>query len=150
MSNSEKIVANLTTSHSRRQVLYEMSTKQFHKLEYPFTNKRPNEDWFLFKLDSFVPTPTLSVDKDCVDLFYGGLFTLKQDNKNVGFLVNMPKMEHRIQSDLLISAPKSTQVEDLSDSAEVFLTTNALSVFVLDGTAQFIAAYDRSVLAKLT
>ena|SRR5271154_229790 len=150
MSNSEKIVANLTASHSRRSVLFEMSTKQFHRLEYPFTSKRPNEDWFLLKLDSFLPSLDLSVDKDCVDLFYGGLFTLKQDNKNVGFLVNMPKMEHRIQNDLLISAPKSTQVEDLSDSAKVFLTTNALSVFVLDGTAQFIAAYDRHVLSQFT
>lgn len=151
MSSPDKIVANLTNTHTKRQLLYEMSARQFFKLEYPITSKRSNEDWFVFKLRQIQSTKTrISIDKECVDLFYGKLYTLKEEENNVGFLVNMPCMPHTIQHDILVSSPKNTKVENLKDSTKLFLASNTFSVFVLDDTVQYISAYDRDVIAKFT
>jgi hypothetical protein len=126
-----------------------MNTQQFFKLEWPFTSKRSGEDWFLFKLEQPTST-TITVDKQPVDLFYGQLHTLWNKNKNIGFLISAPTMDHRTHDDILISAPKQTNVEDLNDEAEVFLTTDKFSVFVLDDEVQFIAAKNSAIQQQFT
>ena len=149
MATPEKIISQLTGSHSSWQLLYEMSTKQFFKLQWPFTAKHSNEDWFIFKLEQ--PTSVnITVDKEPIDLFYGRLFTLKEKDKNIGFMVNTPSMQHQPYYDTLISAPKKTRIEDLDDNADVYLTTPDFSVFVLDDTIQYISAYSREIQSKFT
>jgi hypothetical protein len=151
MSNPEKIITNLTSSHGRRQVLYEMSVGQFFKLEWPLVPKRSGEDWFLFKTCQITPeNTTISIDKEPVDLFYGGLHTLKENEKSVGFLVNTPSMTHNIQSDFLISSPKATKIENLANTSKVFLITSSFSVIILDDTVQYIAAFNRPIQNAFT
>jgi len=115
-----------------------MSTQQFFKLEYPFTSKQPKDCWYIFKLEQPTST-TITVDKEPIDLYYGQLWTMRNLDKNVGFIVNLPKLEHKLYSDTLISAPKATNIDDLEDEAEVYLTTRDFSVYLLADTVQFIA-----------
>ncbi|MDE1905099.1 MAG: hypothetical protein KGH75_01430 [Rhodospirillales bacterium] len=148
MSKLDKLVHGLTSTYSRTRVIYEMKINHFHKLEYPFVAKRSSEDWFIYKSIIFHQDTKLSVDANTVELFYGELHTLRFDDYNVGFIINLPKMEHKVQGDVLISGPKSTDAKELSDNANVLLTTDNLSVFVLDDTIQYIATHDKQATRK--
>lgn len=144
----DKIVSSLTSTHSAYQLLYEMNCQQFFKLEWPFT-KKSGENWFIFKLEQPTNT-TITVDKQTIELFYGKLYSLKQKDKPLGFLISLPAMEHKTHEDILISSPKNTNVEDLDDNAEVLLTTEKLSVFLLDDTVQYIAGRSQNIQSQFT
>jgi hypothetical protein len=59
-------------------------------------------------------------------------------------MINTPQLEHRFYQDTLISAPKSTNVDELEDEAQVFLTTDKFSIFTLADTVQYVAVYNKS------
>ena len=149
MATAEKIIEKLKATNSSRQLLYEMSCQQFYKLEWPIAPKRSSEQFFIFKIEQ--PTSIdITVDPEPIDLFYGQISTIRECDKNIGFMVSLPIMQNQIQYDYLISSPKSTKVNSLNDSAEVFLTTDKFSVFTLDKTIQFVAAFNRSIINQFT
>jgi hypothetical protein len=146
--SATKIVSSLTSTQSKYKLLYELNTQQFVKLDWTFVPKKSSEDWFVYKLEQ-IKSPNITIDEPPVELFYGHLYTLKQDDKMVGMLINTPRMFHKTMHDFLITSPKNTKVDDLDDKAEVFLSTSSFSVFILDNTCQFIAASNPTIQSIL-
>ena len=145
----------ISENDAKRKLFQSQPVSVFVPFNWKFVSSLPNRNHVLVRVARHLPTDVvrMTVADSHHELFFGNLNVVcnAKSGDLEAYVLDFPlsKLEIRIVGEYVVTMPKGTDVRELKNDSEIYMSNDHLTCFVVDNVMQVIGVLNDKLIRSI-